>query len=45
MPGVCVIGYSARRGNTVPAEGALSVLVHAPALTAGEAEGADGSLR
>jgi len=41
MPGVCVIGLNARRGNTRAREGGLSALVHAPAVTAGEAEGVD----
>ncbi len=44
MPGVCVIGQKARRGNTRAREGVLSALVQAPALTAGEAEGADDPL-
>ncbi|WP_281347171.1 hypothetical protein [Thermosulfurimonas marina] len=41
MPGVCVIGLYARRGNTRARKGGLSTLVHAPAATAGEAEGVD----
>ncbi|MBX6424068.1 hypothetical protein [Thermosulfurimonas sp. F29] len=44
MPGVCVIGHSARRGNTRAREGVLFALVQAPARTAGEAEGANGPL-
>ncbi len=41
MPGVCVIGLEARRGNTGRKEGFLSILVQAPVFTTGEAEGMD----
>ncbi len=40
MPGVCVIGHEARRGNTKRIGRVLSILVQAPA-PAGEAEGMD----
>ncbi len=45
MPGVCVIGPKARRGNTSKVKGFLSILVHAPVFTTGEAEGMDEPLK
>lgn len=43
MPGVCVIGLKARRGNMNPIGGFLSSLVQAPVKATGEAEGLDES--
>ena len=43
MPGVCVIGLEARRGNINQRGGSLSILVQAPVNLTGEAEGMDES--
>jgi len=43
MPGVCVIGLKARRGNMYSRGGFLSIPVQAPVKFAGEAEGMDES--